>query len=72
MRPMFDQLVADYQAAARKHAVGRQPWINYNILADLVRSGWCKEHSAAKAIDQVRDGTMLHGLNAHAPGISRK
>ena len=52
---MFDQLVADYQAATRKHVVGRQPWINYNILADLVRSGWCKEHSASDAFDQVRD-----------------
>jgi hypothetical protein len=47
LRPLFEQLVADYQVAARAHVAGRQPWINYKILADLLRSGWRKEHSAS-------------------------
>jgi hypothetical protein len=43
LRPGFDQLVADYQIASQTHVLGRQPWVNYNILADLVRSGWPKD-----------------------------
>ena len=51
MRPVFEQLVLDYQAAARAHGAGRQPWINYNVLADLLRSGWRKEHAAVEPHD---------------------
>ena len=53
LQSVFNQLVADYQAAARKHAVGRQPWINYNLLADLLRAGWRKESSASDAISNL-------------------
>ncbi|HXL69045.1 MAG TPA: hypothetical protein VN930_09805 [Xanthobacteraceae bacterium] len=36
----FDELVAEYEASAEIH-VGKG-WVNYNILADLVRAGWQK------------------------------
>jgi hypothetical protein len=38
LRPVFDQLVSDYQAHATA-AYGR-PLVSYHILAELVRAGW--------------------------------
>jgi hypothetical protein len=61
MRPVFDQLVADYQAAARTHGAGRQPWINYKILADLLRLGWRKEKLAE---DLRTDADVLSSLSS--------
>ncbi len=40
LRDTFDQLIADYQAAAERHTTMK--WVNYDILADLVRDGWGK------------------------------
>jgi hypothetical protein len=65
MRPVFEQLVADYQAAARTHGAGRQPWINYNILADLLRSGWRKE----KPAEDLRANT---GVLSSLSSLSRR
>ncbi len=39
-RATFDALVSDYQESASEHSKG--PWVNYRILADLVRAGWQK------------------------------
>jgi hypothetical protein len=66
LQPIFYQLVEDYQAAARTHVPGRQPWINYNILADLLRSGWRKDEHlwgpdpsiAVQAKDESRIGPL--------------
>lgn len=38
LRPIFDELVADYQFAGLKHY--NRPFVSYLILADLVREGW--------------------------------
>ena len=40
LHEVFDQLIADYQSSAEQH-VGKV-WVNYKILADLVREGWRK------------------------------
>lgn len=36
----FDELIIDYQESAKENS--RRPWVNYRILADLVRKGWRK------------------------------
>ncbi len=42
LRPIFDELVADYRFAGIQHY--NQPFVSYLILADLVRQGWrCTE-----------------------------
>ena len=38
LKPVFDDLVADYKHAATLR-YGR-PYISYTILADLVKAGW--------------------------------
>ena len=38
LRPVFDDLVVDYQGAAMNHH--RMPFVSYVVLADLVRDGW--------------------------------
>jgi hypothetical protein len=38
LRPVFDQLVAEYKFACLKH-YGRE-LVSYKVLADLVRDGW--------------------------------
>ncbi len=40
LRDTFDLLVADYQSSSEQHV--SKIWVNYNILADLVRGGWRK------------------------------
>lgn len=40
LRSAFNQLVEDYRSSAEAHT--GQVWVNYNILADLVRAGWRK------------------------------
>lgn len=40
LREVFKTLVEDYQASAEVHT--KQAWVNYNILADMVRAGWRK------------------------------
>lgn len=38
LRPIFDQLVAEYKyAAAMRHGA---PYVSYIVLADIVRAGW--------------------------------
>jgi hypothetical protein len=39
-RPVFDSLVADYRAAA--HACTGKKLVKYDVIAELVRSGWHK------------------------------
>ena len=41
LRDTFKMLVEDYKVSAEAHT-GRV-WVNYNILADLVRAGWKKQ-----------------------------
>ncbi len=38
----FDLLIEDYKNSAEAHT-GRI-WVNYNILADLVRAGWRRQN----------------------------
>jgi len=38
LRPVFDQLVAEYKFACVKH-YGRE-FVSYKVLADLNRDGW--------------------------------
>jgi len=38
LRPVFDELVADYRFSTLKHY--SQPFVSYLVLADLVRVGW--------------------------------
>lgn len=40
LRPPFNDLVEEYKQAAEGHT--GQVWVNYKILADLIRSGWRK------------------------------
>lgn len=38
LKPIFDQLVAEYKyAAAMRHGA---PYVSYIVLADIVRAGW--------------------------------
>jgi hypothetical protein len=39
----FDKMVTDYAFYSFKHS-GRK-WVAYNVLADLVRAGWCIKDS---------------------------
>ena len=38
LRPVFDDLVADYKFAATKHH--GSPFVSYIVLAEMVRAGW--------------------------------
>lgn len=38
LRPVFDEIVLDYQGAAVTHH--KMPFVSYVVLADLVREGW--------------------------------
>lgn len=38
LRPIFDDLVADYKFASVTHH--RSAYVSYAVLADLVRAGW--------------------------------
>jgi hypothetical protein len=38
LKPIFDDLVADYKFIATKHHGA--PYVSYIVLADLVREGW--------------------------------
>lgn len=38
LKPVFDELVAEYRFAALKHH--GSPYVSYVVLADIVRSGW--------------------------------
>lgn len=38
LKPVFDELVADYQFAAIKRHGAK--WVSYAVLVDLVRAGW--------------------------------
>jgi hypothetical protein len=40
-RATFARLVEDYKASAEAHT--GQVWVNYKILADLVRAGWRRQ-----------------------------
>ena len=40
LRGIFDTLVEDYKTAAVTHAI--QASVDYNILAELIRTGWRK------------------------------
>lgn len=44
LRDPFNILVEDYKTAAEAHT--GQKWVNYKILADLIRSGWRKAQSS--------------------------
>jgi hypothetical protein len=46
LRGVFSVLVADYMRSAETHT--GQVWVNYNILADLVRVGWRKVGNNSK------------------------
>ena len=38
LKPIFDQLVAEYKfAAAMRHGA---PYVSYIVLADLIKAGW--------------------------------
>ena len=38
LKPVFDELVADYKyAATLRHG---RPYVSYVVLADMVRAGW--------------------------------
>lgn len=53
LKPVFDDLVADYRFAATKHH--RSPFVSYSVLADLVKAGW------RLAADPLRVGTKESG-----------
>jgi len=38
LKPVFDDMVADYRFAATKYH--RAPYVSYVVLAHLVRAGW--------------------------------
>jgi hypothetical protein len=40
LRPQFNELARDYKEAAEEHT--GQVWVNYKILANLIRAGWRK------------------------------
>jgi len=48
LRPIFDELVEDYQFATRKRF--GQGFVAYTILAELVRVGW--RHAAEPLSDE--------------------
>jgi hypothetical protein len=38
----FSELIDDYKTACEAHVAGGRVFVNYNILADLIRNGWRK------------------------------
>ena len=40
LRSMLRHFAEDYLAASQKHVKGGRAFVNYNILAELIRSGW--------------------------------
>jgi hypothetical protein len=41
VKPVFDELVVDYQFAATKHYGA--PFVSYIVLAEMVKAGWAAE-----------------------------
>jgi len=45
LKPVFDELVADYKFIATKHHGA--PYVSYIVLADLVGEGWRRTGSTS-------------------------
>ena len=43
LRDQFNALVEDYKEGCRVHVQGGKEFVNYNILADLIRAGWRRD-----------------------------
>ena len=50
LRDGFNVLVEDYREACRAHVSGGKEFVNYNILADLIRAGWRKVPQPEKGV----------------------
>ena len=51
LKPVFDEIVADYRFSATKHH--GSPFVSYVILADLVREGWRNIQSETPKSSQI-------------------
>jgi hypothetical protein len=40
LREMLRTFAEDYMAASEAHVKGGKAFVNYNILAELIRAGW--------------------------------